>query len=128
MFLDSPDWFHEGDLEIKGNEGHITKATWSPTAFAVFNRTNIACRRSRYVTRPKDFDRWIEVAVQDTENDKFKKQKAGVQRSATDEAVLRQVELDTLVVVVVVVGLKGTKQLRLYSAQTLSKRAQHALH
>ena len=32
------------------------------------------------------------------------------------------------VVVVVVVGLKGTKQLRLYSAQTLSKRAQQELH
>ena len=27
-----------------------------------------------------------------------------------------------------VVGLKGTKQLRLYSAQMLSKRPQHELH
>ena len=30
-----------------------------------------------------------------------------------------------VVVVVVVVGLKGTKQLRLYSAQTLSKISEH---
>ena len=40
----------------------------------------------------------------------------------------RYVEVFALrVVVVVVVGLKGTKQLRLYSAQTLSKRAQQEL-
>ena len=88
------DFFRSSD---KGNEGHSTKATWSPTAFAVFNRITRSCRRSNYVTRPKDFHRWIDLAVQDTENEKFKEQKAGLQKSTTDEIALRQVELGTLV-------------------------------
>ena len=39
-----------------------------------------------------------------------------------------KLQLLTERVVVVEVGLKGTKQLRIYSAQTLSKRKQHEWH
>ena len=45
---------------------------------------------------PKTFADAIDVAVQETGNEKLKEQKAGLLRSATNEAVLRKVELDTL--------------------------------
>ena len=53
---------------------------------------------------------------------------AYVRTVTTELPAMDECLAEIIVVVVVVVGLKSTKQLRPYSAQTLSKRAQHELH
>ena len=46
---------------------------------------------------PQTFAEAIDVAVQETENEKLKEQKSGILKATTEEALVRKIEVDTLV-------------------------------